>query len=563
MLLNKKNYLAIFLITIALIALAACGNGASENDKNNSNNETETEATQDDVEQVLNLSTTADITSLDIHHAADGPSFDALYQISAGLIGYDKDGDFIPDLAAEEPEINDDQTVYTFTIRDDVEWSNGDPITADDFVYSWKRAVNPDTASEYAFIYESAKILNAAEIMDKDSDLYGKVDELGIEALDEKTVQITLEKATPYFITLMSFPSFFPLNEDFVEGLGDEYATTIDNLLYSGPFKLTDWNIGEGWTYEKNESYWDADDVKMEKVNYKIVQDPATRVNLYQTGELDHIKVDAQFISQFEGNDELSVGELTSDMRFMRLNKNNEALANQKIRSAIYNAYDRQTLVDSLLKNGAESARYIVPKDWVFNENGEDFRDKYPQINEMSLEEAQELWEEGLEEIGKSEVTLSILFGESDINEKAVTYIQSQLEENLPGLTINLDKQPYAQGNKLEGEMKYDISYNGWSPEFLDPITYLDIWVTDAPFNRTGFSSEEYDSLIEEANNLGDDPAKRWEVLQEAEKVLFEDAAVIPIFQNAEAYVQKPYVNDLTPRNQGPTLNPRYSYITK
>src|SRR5690606_20476277 len=134
-------------------------------------------------------------------------------------------------------------------IRDDAKWSNGESVTADDFVYSWKRAVNPDTASEYAFIYQSAGILNAEEIMNPDSDLYGKIDELGIKAIDEKTVEVTLEKPTPYFVGLMSFPPFYPLNKEFVESLGDDYATNVDNLLFNGPFKLTEWKIGEGWTY--------------------------------------------------------------------------------------------------------------------------------------------------------------------------------------------------------------------------------------------------------------------------------------------------------------------------
>src|SRR5690625_492904 len=557
---KRKNWLSIIAIMATLVlVLSACGGkDAKDNSK-----EGEGTDSSSDVKQVLNLSTTSDFTSLDIHHAADAPSFDALYQIGVGLIGFDKEGNFIPNIAADDPEVNDDLTVYTCTIRDDAEWENGDPVTANDFVYSWKRAVNPDTASEYAFIYENAEILNAAEIMNPDSDLYGQVDELGIEALDEKTLQVTLEKATPYFVTLMSFPPFFPLNEEFVENLGDDYATTVDNLLSNGPFKLTKWNMGEGWTYEKNDTYWNADDVQMETVNVKIVKDDATRVNLYQSGDLDYAGLNAQFIQQFEGSEELHLGELTTDMRFMRLNNQNEALANENIRDAIYNGFDRAALVDSLLKNGSAPAHYVVPKEWAFDENGEDFRAKYPSINEKSIEEAQKLWEKGLEEIGKSEVTIDIMFGESDTNEKIVTYLQSQLEENLPGLTINLDKQPYAQHLVLESEMKFDISYWGWLPDYLDPVAFLDIWETNAPFNRTGFANEEFDNLIQQANELGDKPEERWEVLQEAEKILLEDASVVPVFQSADALVMKTKVNDLLFRTYGPTVDFRFAYITE
>lgn len=557
---KKRNWMLTVAIVLAMF-VAACS-GGSDKASNNKKEKGNSQGEGNNAEQVLNLSETADFTSLDIHHASDQPSFNALYQIGAGFITFDKEGNFVPDLAVDEPEVNDDSTVYTFTIREDAKWSNGESITADDFVYSWKRAVNPDTASEYAFIYQSAGILNAGEIMNPDSDLYGKIDELGIKAIDEKTVEVTLEKPTPYFVGLMSFPPFYPLNKEFVESSGDDYATNVDNLLFNGPFKLTEWQIGEGWTYEKNDSYWNADDVKIEKVNFKLVQDAATRVNLYKTDKLDYAEINAQFITQFKDSDELVTGHLLSDMKFMRLNQKHEALANKNIRNAIYNAFDRQTLIDSLLQNGAKPARYVVPSDWAFDEEGNDFRSKYPQINEKTIEEAQELWQKGLEEIGKKEVTIDIMFGESDTNEKIVTYLQSQLEENLPGLTINLDKQPYGQHLKLEGERKYDISYWGWLPDFLDPITYLEIWVSEGPFNRTGFASEEYDNLINQANNMGDNPKKRWEVLQDAEKYLFEDASVVPVFQNARAYVEKPYVKDLIPRNYGPTVDFRFAHIS-
>lgn len=555
---KKKSWLALFIIITCLI-LSACNDDAEgESSKEDKNSDGESAA-----EQVLNLSVASDFTSLDIAHAADAPSFDALYQISAGLMELGQDGEVVPDMAAEEPKINEDKTVYTFKIREDAKWSNGEPVTAEDFVYSWQREVDPDTAGEYAFIYSSAAIKNASEIMNPDSDLYGKVDELGIEAIDSQTLQITLEKSTPYFLSLLTFPPFYPLNEEFVESQGEEYATAPDKILYNGPFKLTEWNIGEGWVYEKNKDYWNADDVTLEKVTYKVVKDTATSVSLYQTGELDYIQINSQFIDQFHGSEELHTGDLTSDMKFLRLNQSNKALENEYIRDAIYNGFDRQELVDSLLKNGSAPAYFIVPKDWAMDSQGEDFRAKYPTINKNSVEEAQTSWEKGLEEIGETSVTLEIMIHEGDTADNIATYLQSQLEQNLPGLTININKQPYGQHLKLEGERKYDISNWGWLPDFVDPITYLDIWETDAPYNRTGFSNPEYDTLIDKANNLGSKPEKRWEALQEAEKILMEDASVVPIYQSARAYLVKPHVKNLLPRNYGPTIDFRHASIEK
>lgn len=555
----KRLYLFNMLLIFTLL-LGACG-GGNKKESSGTDNKGKSQYTKNETEQVLQLSAGSDFTSLDIHHASDAPSFDALYQIQSGLITFDKDGNFVPDIAAELPTTNDDLTVYTFKLRENAIWSNDEPVTADDFVYAWQRILTPETAAEYAFIFESAGIKNAAKIMDPNDSMYGKVQDLGIKALDSKTLEVTLERPIPYFVSLMSFPPFYPLNEKFVEAAGNDYATDVSQLLFNGPFTLTDWKLSDSWTYKKNAKYWNADDVKMDTVHYKFVQDDATRINLYKTGKLDISAVNAQFATQFKDSDELITGQLTSDMKFMRLNNEHVALSNQNIRKAIYNGFDREQLINSLLKNGAKPARYIIPSDWIFDDNGNDFRDKYPEINEMTVKEAQELWVKGLQEIGKDDVTINIMFGESDTNEKIVTYLQSQLEGNFPGLTINLDKQPYGQHLKLEGEQKYDISYWGWLPDFLDPITYLDIWITDGSFNRTGFGSQEYDKMISDAFTMGEDPIARWELLQDAEKYLFDDASVVPVFQNALSFLQKPYVKDLIPRSYGPTYDFRFAYI--
>lgn len=553
-----------FIFLVVILLIGAVLNACSSNEVGSSNDETaqSNENTDPSNDQVINLTAGTDFTSLDPHHASDAPSFDALYHIRSGLVTLDETGEIIPDMAESMPEVDDSQTIYTFTLRDDIKWSNGDPVTAQDFVFAWRRAVNPDTAAEYGFIFESARIKNASEIMfNENSNLYGKVEELGIEAVDERTLKVTLEKPTPYFVSLMSFPPFYPLNEKFVKEQGEDFATGHENMLSNGPFILTEWKIGEGWTFEKNPDYWNADKIKMEKINYSVVKDTATAVNLYLTDQIDFTKLSSQFINQFENSNEFNKGELTADIKFIRLNQKHEALANENIRKAIYNAIDREQLVNDLLKNGASPAYYVVPKDFAFGPDGEDFRSAFENINKKSLDEALKYWNKGLEELGTKEVELDLMIHESTLEESIATFLKGQLEENLPGLTVNIDIQTYNNHLKLEGEREYDMSYWGWLPDFRDPITYLDIWVTDGPFNRTGYSNPEYDALIEEANNLGDEPEKRWEILQEAEKILLEDAAIVPTYQNADAYVKKPYVNNLILRSYGPTVDLRYAYI--
>ncbi|HEX6923609.1 MAG TPA: ABC transporter substrate-binding protein, partial [Bacillales bacterium] len=193
-------------------------------------------------EQVLHLAASSDIPSLDIHHATDALSFASDYEIRSGLMRLSTEGKPVPDMAAGMPKVSDDKTVYTFTIREDAVWSDGKPVKAQDFVYSWKREVNPETGGGYAYIYSSANVKNSEKIMDKESGMFGKVDKLGIKALSDKKLQITLSEPTPYFLSLMTFPPFFPLRQDIVEKYGEDYATDPDKMLYNGAFVMTEWN---------------------------------------------------------------------------------------------------------------------------------------------------------------------------------------------------------------------------------------------------------------------------------------------------------------------------------
>ncbi|WP_077329132.1 peptide ABC transporter substrate-binding protein [Virgibacillus siamensis] len=563
----KRKFKLVLLLSAALFLvtfLNACSEDKSEGTESNKEAESAGSGQADLAEdQVLHLTATSDFTSLDPHHASDAPSFDSLYQIRSGLVTLDENGEIVPDMAKAMPEISKDGTVYTFTLKDDVVWSNGDPVTAQDFVYSWQREVNPETAGEYAFIYLSANIENAANIRNKKSAMYGDTKKIGIEAINQRKLKITLEKPTPYFLDLLTFPPFYPLNEEFVKKQGADFALEPENMLFNGPFKLDKWNHGVGWTYTKNDKYWNADKVTLEKVKYKVVKQKNTAVNIYKSGSLDFLKLSSDYIQLFQDSEELHTGELTAEIKFIRLNQQHEALANEHIRDAIYNSINRKGLVDVLVKTGAEPARYVVPKSFAKGPDGKDFRAKYPSINKMSLEEARQSWMKGLKEIGKEKVEIGLMIGDTDTNATIAEYYANQLEENLPGLTVTINRQPYQAHLKLEGNRKYDMSKWGWLPDYRDPITFLDLWATDEPFNRTGYSNPEYDALIKKAKNLGNQPKKRWKIMQKAEKILLEDAVIVPTHQAATAYVKKPYVKHVIVRNYGPTVDWTYARVLK
>ncbi|HET7616199.1 MAG TPA: peptide ABC transporter substrate-binding protein, partial [Bacillales bacterium] len=560
-------YLLVLTLIVSLF-VSACSNKQGTEDHGKSTDQTKNTAESGDQSnradtQILQLASDGDISTMDVNHATDGVSLRALEEVRSGLMRLDVKGNPIPDMAAAKPKISKDQTIYTFTLREDAKWSNGDPVTAQDFVYSWKKEVSKDTAAEYAYIFASAGIKNAAKIMNPDSDLYNKVDKLGIKAIDKHTLQVTLERPIPFFLSLLSFPTFFPKNEKVAKKYGAHYATEPDKMVYNGPFTMTDWNHGEGWTFEKNPKYWDAKNIQLSKVQYKITKDISTRIKLYQSGKLDYTNLNSDYINQFKGKSDLHTGVLGPSMVFLRLNEKNPVLDNEDVRDAIYNAINRKNLVKFLLKDGSAPAHYLVGKDFATLPNGEDFRSAHPTINKHSLKWAKNKWNKGLKEVGKTSVKLELLIYDDSTNKKIAQYIAAQLEKNLPGMKITLNTQPLNQFLKVEGSGNYDISLGSWGPDYPDPMSDLDMWVTGGPFNRTGYSNKTFDQLIHKAKHLGAQPAKRMKVMQKAEKILLEDAPVIPLYQPAFAYLQKPYVKQFLVDRPGPNNDWTYTFLTQ
>lgn len=569
---KKKRKWPLFLALILMMSLflSACSGGGQDKGKNapgGHQNKTSKSAKSAHsnlaATQVLHLASDGDISTMNVHHATDGVSLRALEEVRSGLIRLNVKGKPIPDMAASMPKVSKNQTVYTFTLRKNAKWSNGDPVTAQDFVYSWRKEVNKDTAAEYAYIFESAGLKNAAKIMDTHSNLYNKVDKLGIKALGKHKLQITLERPIPFFLSLLSFPTFFPVDQKVAEKYGKSYAIEPGKMVYNGPFIMTSWNHGEGWAFKKNPKYWDADHIHLQKVQYKIAKTISTRIKLYQSGQLDFTDLNSDYITQFKGKPDLHTGVLGPSTVFLRLNEQNPALKNKDIRDAIYNAIDREKLVKYLLKDGSSPAYYFVGKDFAKLPDGKDFRSAYPTINKHSLKWAKNKWNEGLKKIGKHSINLELMTYDNSTNKNIAQYISAQLKKHLPGIKITINTQPLSQFLHLVSSGHYDISLGSWGPDYPDPMSDLDMWVTGGPFNETGYSNKEYDKLIHKAKHLGAQPAKRMKVMQKAEKILLEDAPVVPLYQPAFAYLQKPYVKQFLVDRPGPNDDWTYAYIAK
>lgn len=516
------------LSSAVLLAVAACGQG-NESDGNSSSSK--------EKKQEVTLVSTTDVPQLDPTKTTDSTSIIVTNNVFEGLYRLDGENKPTPGIA-ESVEVSDDKKTYTFKLRKDAKWSDGSAVTADDFIYSWKRALDPKTGAEYAYILQDLK--NANKILAGEAEL----DSLGVKKVDDQTLEVQLEAPAPYFLGLTSFPTYLPLKQSFVEDKGDKFATNVESMIFNGPFILDKWQSNAGWTYKKNPDYWDKANVKMEKIDVKVVKEISTGVNLFESKDVDFAPITSEFVSQYEQSEDYKTRP-DARINFLRFNQKNKALKNENIRKALALGFEKQGITDVILNDGSKPANFIVAKDFTFTPDGEDFREKYPDLQSFDATEAKKAWDAGLKELGVKTVEVDMLSRDEDAFKKVSEFLKGDLEKNLPGLTINIKQQPFKNFLDLEAKGDYDISAAGWGPDYQDPMTFLDMWLTDGSFNRMEYSNKEFDKMIKDAKAEPDE-AKRWSTLQEAEKMLLtDDYAIAPIYQRGEAYLQRANIDKL------------------
>ncbi len=547
---KKFSFLLVLLLALSTF-LAACGGGEDSGEEGSGDSGDK----QKKKEQVLNLTESAEIPSMDTVLATDAVSFNVMNNVFEGLYRLGEKDEPVLGMAAEEPEISEDGKTYTFKLRD-AQWSNGDPVTAHDFVYAWQKALNPDTAAEYAYIMydlKNAAKINAGEL---------PVEELGVKAIDDKTLEVQLETTVPYFKGLLTFGTFMPQNQKFVEAQGDQYGLEADTLIYNGPFTLSEWKHEQSFQLSKNDSYWDAETVQLKEINFNIVKDVATGVNLYETGKVDLAGLNAEFVDKFKDDEDFMTNAETS-VYFLRLNQKNELFANVNARKAIDAAYDKQGLVDVLLNNGSMPAYYLVPKDFVSGPDGTEYRETAGDFGGYDTEKAAEYWAKAKEELGKDTFEVELLNYDSESSKKIGEFLKEELETNLEGLTVSISQQPFKQKLDLETKGNYDMSYAGWGPDYPDPMTFIDMFVTGGSHNQMDYSNEEFDKLVQDAKStLLSDEQARWDALVEAERILLEeDQAISPMFQQGKSFLQQEYVKDLYRHSFGADFSYKWTHI--
>ncbi|WP_410986674.1 peptide ABC transporter substrate-binding protein [Bacillus paranthracis] len=537
---RKKSHLMVMALVTSLL-LTACNNKENKSDK---------EAKK----QVLNVTVSEEIPSLDTAKTMDGTSAHVMQNIFEGLYVLDDQDQPIP-AVAKSFKRSEDGKKYTFDLRKDAKWSNGDSVTANDFMFAWKRAINPETASQYAymlFYVKNAKEINKGTV---------PLAELGVKVINDYKLEVELEQPIPYFLQLLALPIYLPQHESFLKEQGKNYALEPSNLLYNGPFILEKWKHEQEFQLKKNATYWDEKKVKLDEINFQIVKDTMTAVNLYEAGNLDRVPINSQFVDKYKGDKELHMSSEPA-IAMLRFNEKNSALANKKVRQAISFALNKEDFVAHFINNGAKPATGLVPVGHINEETGKDFREENGNLSLYDVQSAKKNWEEVKKELGVEQVNFEFLTFEQDNAKRMAEYIKGDLEKNLQGLTIQIKQQPFKQKLQLEQTGDYDITMANWGPDYKDPISYLELFTTGNQNNKMNYSNRHYDELIKKAkSDLVLDQKKRWEALQEAERILLGDAAVAPLYQMGSAYVQKDYVRGIEKHQFGGIYTYKNAYI--
>lgn len=538
-----KKITAAGLLTASALVLAACGQQKSS---------------QSQTKQVLNWTESAQISTQDPSLTTDSTSFQALLNTQEGLYRLDKKQK--PQLAlAKSAKVTDGGKTYTFVLRD-AKWSNGQAITANDFVYSYRRSLNPKTKSSMAFyLYQivNAEAINAGK---------KPVSSLGVKALSKNKLQIKLVRPVSYFKLLLAFPLFFPENQQFIEKVGSKYGTAAKYTISSGPFKLTKWTgSNKQFTLVKNQNYWDKKNVKLDKVNKTISETSSTAYNLYQAGKLDETYLNGEQVKANKGKSTFYDRRASAIQRLELNRKKVKAFNNFNIRRALSLAIDRESLA-KVLSDGSVAAKGFVPSGMGNNPTtGEAFyKEAYvKEAVSYNLKEAKKYLAKGYKELGIKSLNLNLTVSDTDSAKQVGEFLQSKLGE-LPGVKITVTTLPYTTLISRQSAGNYQLTIKNWQAILGDPINFLDVFEKDSSYNTSGFASSKYDQLLNEAENVyGNKPVQRWKRLVAAEKLLMNEQGTIPLIQTAKPQLVQSYVKNVSYNPLGIPYDFKLVYIKK
>lgn len=532
---NKKTF-SLAGVALVAVSLAACGNNGSN------------KASGD-----LNVTLKANAVTLDPAKTIETPSKTMQIQSLEGLYKYDKNNKVVLGEAAAEPKVTNDGKTWTFTLKKGLKWSNGDEVTAQDYVASMQHWADPKTKSQAADKVKD--FVNYDQVASGEA----PVSDLGVKALGKYKVQFNFSKPVPVENVKNNFAmNWMPANHKMLAKYGQKYGSSATKMAYNGPFKVVDWTGGsdDTWSYMKNSNYDGKNHVKMKKVNVQVVKDNNTAQNLFKSGKVQETSVTADYVKGNKGNPELHTS-LMATQYYLYFNGQNELTKNENFRQALNYAFNNDQLAKHVLQDGSVGATGFVPKGDMQNpKTGEDFAKEAGKLQVADKKKAQAYWKAAQKDLGKQTMTLDLLADNTDDQKQVAEYLQSTMEKQFKGLKVNVTTLPHAQHVARDFDGKFELNLTDWNSDYPDASDFLSLLKTGNKVNFTNNTDEKLDQLLDEADDGTKTQVERYKLLQEANKQVHTNADAVPLYTAAQAHLVSKHVTGL---NYGP-FNPQAQY---
>ncbi|MFC6207237.1 peptide ABC transporter substrate-binding protein [Levilactobacillus tongjiangensis] len=514
-------------------------------------------STKTAVSQDLNLYQTAPITSLDVAKITDSVSSNALSQVGEGLYRLNANSE-AENALATKTTVSDNGHQYTINLRHDGKWSNGQPVTAQDFVYSWERTLNPKSKSEFTYQFANIKNANAIAAGKKAPAT------LGVKAVGKYQLKITLSQPAAYFKKMLASTTYYPLNQKAVDKYGKKYGSSAATTVYNGPFVLTNWNgTSDTWTLKKNATYAAAKSVKLKRISYKVIKSSTTSYNLYQSKKLDAVTLDGEQTTQNKNNPDLkSISQ--GRIGFIQYNQKDKVAANRDLRTAISLAINRQQLTTKVLKNGSQPAKTFAIKNMLKNpKTGNDFTADAKVKNTVDYNPtlAKKLYQQALKQLGKKSASVTITCGDDDASQNMAEFIQSALSSKL-GLKVHVQAMPFTSMLSNVSKGNFQLNLTSWSMDYADPIQSLQILESTNNSNMGDYDSKTYDQALNASE--GRDALKstaRYTDLVKAAQTAAKDQAVTPLYEGRTGTLVSPKIKGVVYNKFNGSADYTHAYV--
>ncbi|WP_057865031.1 peptide ABC transporter substrate-binding protein [Lentilactobacillus diolivorans] len=546
----KTRYLTVAgLAILSLFILSGCERSVSN-----------TTSTKLASKQEVTLVSNKEVTSLDPSNVIDATSSQLIQNVYEGLYQLNSKNQPVPTGATSLPKITDHGRTYDITLRKSAKWSNGDPVTAQDYIYAWRRGVTAKIAASNLYQYNAVK--NAAKIINKKANS----STLGVKALGKYKLRIQLERPTAYFTKQLTTICFKPLDEKYVKQAGSQFAANSSHTIYNGPFKLTKFSgtgTANSWTLVKNNQYWDKKTVKLQKINYQLVKTTGTGVDLFESGKVDQTPIDGQYVKNYQGKKGFN-SKPSSTVNYLGYNFKTKTLKNAKLREALSLIINRKSLTSRVLQDGSTQATDIIAKGIFSNpKTRTDFATDADNLTKTDTKKASQLWQQAQKEINKNSLTVKLITFDSGTQRTTAQYIQGQVQKYLPGIKLSLVIQPVSSfiKNAMRGE--FGIYLVNWGADYPDPSSLLSLFTSDSGNNWGHYKDSKYDNAVKQANGVDSTNAdKRWQDLQQAQKIILKDNGVTPLFFSRLTYLQNPKLKGVQVNTEEGGFNYTKAYLT-